>query len=583
MAATLLWGEIGGADGLYQFWQATEDGGAAEPEFVVDGGVTADDGVGGDVVGDSGLGGRDNAIADFAVPGDADLPGEDNVLSNVGGPGEAGLRAQQGVFADAGAVADLDQIVNLRAAGDAGFSDTGAIDAGICLNFHFVFKDCRAGLDDLVPAAGIVSGKTEAVSSDDCTVLQNYVVAEAAMFANDGVGVGEEVVSDDGAGVDDGVCQERRVGSDAGVAIDDNVRADVGVGSDLRGGVDYGSGMDSVFVAGWLIEELKSAGEGEVGVLRAEHGSGNGGEVFGDDDGGGASRAGGGGIFRVSDEGYLTGLSFFDASDSADFCIGEAVFEASLKGFGELCKFHRHCSVRGWQAAIVMQGEWRGVWARTARARSPSQQPVGAGAPKNLFVEHGDLELIFGAAATAVGSADDREDGKRVERAARDEDALGVGTEVGRIDQEAFGDLLGEVVGHEAFDDFVVLELDADPEAFCARAAGEGLAREGFGVAELADEVDALDFLEVDADDVAGGVEQFELAFVDKAGGGDVAGDGVAIQLADDDLLVGRGHGGAEAKRLRANNSEDDSRIFLKRKAECGLIVAKILTLCYFL
>lgn len=83
----------GDADGFYQFWQAAEDGGAAEPEFVVDSGVAADDGASGDVAGDAGLGGGNDTIPDFAVSGNANLPGEDNVLANFGRSGEAGLGA----------------------------------------------------------------------------------------------------------------------------------------------------------------------------------------------------------------------------------------------------------------------------------------------------------------------------------------------------------------------------------------------------------------------------------------------------------------------------------------------------------
>src|SRR5579885_948548 len=109
---------------------------------------------------------------------------------------------------------------------------------------------------------------------------------------------------------------------------------------------------------------------------------------------------------------------------------------------------------------------------------------------------------------------------------------------LGWIDQESLGQLLREVLGHETLKDFVVLELDADPESLGAGAAGEGLAGERFRVTEFANEVDAFDLPEVNADDIAGGVEKFELALLNE-GGRDISGDGVAIHLADDNLFVG--------------------------------------------
>jgi len=153
------------------------------------------------------------------------------------------------------------------------------------------------------------------------------------------------------------------------------------------------------------------------------------------------------------------------------------------------------------------------------------------------------LLVLAGAASRASGGADYRQHRQRFECGAGDEDTLGVRALVRRVDQVAFRQVLGQVGGHEAFEDFIVLEAEADPEAFGAGAGGEGFASEGFGVSELADEVDAVDLTQLYGDDRPGGVEQFEFAFVDELRGGDLAGDGVAIHLADDYFFVGRGHG----------------------------------------
>ena len=54
----------------------------------------------------------------------------------------------------------------------------------------------------------MVAGEAEAVGSYDGSVLEGYVVAYLAVLADDGVGVGEEVVADGGVGVDDGVRED---------------------------------------------------------------------------------------------------------------------------------------------------------------------------------------------------------------------------------------------------------------------------------------------------------------------------------------------------------------------------------------
>ena len=180
----------------------------------------------------------------------------------------------------------------------------------------------------------------------------------------------------------------------------------------------------------------------------------------------------------------------------------------------------------------------------SGRLRSARRRPFLRMTNSNLFLKHGNLALIFCRAATgAAGGADYGENRQRLQGGAGHEDALGVRTLVGRVDEIAFRQVLGQIGGHQAFEDFVVFEAQADPQALGAGAGSEGLAGERFGVAELAHEVDAFDLAQIHGDHVAGGVKQFEFALVDELGGRDIAGDGIAVHLADDDFLVGRGHG----------------------------------------
>src|SRR5207244_13145954 len=104
-------------------------------------------------------------------------------------------------------MSDLDQIVDLGSARDVGFANTGAVDAGICLNLHIIFNHRRPRLDNFVPAAGIILGETKTIAADDHAVLQNHVIANAAMFSHNSVRMSEEVIADARATIDHDVFQ----------------------------------------------------------------------------------------------------------------------------------------------------------------------------------------------------------------------------------------------------------------------------------------------------------------------------------------------------------------------------------------
>src|SRR2546427_12712123 len=99
-------------------------------------------------------------------------------------------------------MSDLDQIVNLGSTSDVGFANAGAVDAGICLNLHIIFNHRRPGLDNFVPAAGIILGEAKTIAANDYSILQDHVIADAAMLAHDGVRVSEKVVADARATID---------------------------------------------------------------------------------------------------------------------------------------------------------------------------------------------------------------------------------------------------------------------------------------------------------------------------------------------------------------------------------------------
>src|SRR5664280_2018013 len=249
------------------------------------------------------------------MAGDADLSGEDDILADVAGTGETDLRTEQAVFADTGSVADLDEVVDLGVGVDVGFANRGAIDGGVGLDLDVVVENGSAGLHDLVPAFAI-AGKAVAVGTDHDAVLQDDVVADVAVFADDGVGVRQKVVADSDAFVDHDVSAEHAVVTDDDVVFNHHIGTDAGVRADLRGGSDDGRRMNPRRVLRCLVEKLDGFRKSKVRILAAQEWNFPGGEVFADDDGCGLGCLGGSGIARVGDEGDVVFASVFNASDS---------------------------------------------------------------------------------------------------------------------------------------------------------------------------------------------------------------------------------------------------------------------------
>jgi len=189
---------------------------------VIDGGSAAYHGSWGNVVRDAALRYGYGAVSDLDVAADAYLSGQDYVVAYFGGASQAYLGAEQGVVAYGATVAYVNQVVDFRASSYAGLAYAGAVDAGVGLEFGVALDYYVAGLDDLVPAAGIffivivfvVLGEAETVAAYYCSVLEQDVVAQTAEFPDYGVGVSEEIVAYGYSAIDDYVGQEDGVVSD---------------------------------------------------------------------------------------------------------------------------------------------------------------------------------------------------------------------------------------------------------------------------------------------------------------------------------------------------------------------------------
>src|SRR5260221_5368718 len=188
-------------------------------------------GFGRDVARNTAFGGDDGAIADFLMAGGADLPGEDAAFADDGRTGESALAAEHGVRADFAGVTNQHKVIDFCTTADAGFANSGAVDGRVGLDFHVVFQDGRAGLGNFVPGAVFLFGEAEAIGADDHSVLEQHAIADAAVFPDNGMGVGEEIVADSDSTIDGNKTVQHGVGADGNAFVNEAVRANVGVGA----------------------------------------------------------------------------------------------------------------------------------------------------------------------------------------------------------------------------------------------------------------------------------------------------------------------------------------------------------------
>jgi len=141
----------------------------------------------------------------------------------------------------------------------------------------------------------------------------------------------------------------------------------------------------------------------------------------------------------------------------------------------------------------------------------------------------------------AAGDADDAEDGDLGESGARDEDAVGVGIEIGRSDLDAVVEEGQEIVGEDAFEGLAIEEAEAEPKAVEFGAAKKGFALGCEVVIEIADEINGANAGERKLLVFAIVSEEIEGIELAEARGIEIPAHGFVVVEFDDDLFVGGG------------------------------------------
>src|SRR5579863_4127208 len=92
-------------------------------------------------------------------------------------------------------MADEHEVVDLGPAADARFSDGGAVDAGVRLNFDVILDHDGRILHNFVPSAIRAFREAEPVAPDHRAVLKDYPVPDGASFSHHRLRMREEMIA----------------------------------------------------------------------------------------------------------------------------------------------------------------------------------------------------------------------------------------------------------------------------------------------------------------------------------------------------------------------------------------------------
>ena len=139
----------------------------------------------------------------------AHLSAHHAVIADAATAGNAGLGGDHDVCADAAIVANVDQIVELRAGPDDGLIESAAVDGAVGANLDVVADDEAADLRELYVASELfVAHKAEAVGAEHRAGVHDHAAADGGSGIDHHARIDFAVVADDDAFAD--VASRRR-------------------------------------------------------------------------------------------------------------------------------------------------------------------------------------------------------------------------------------------------------------------------------------------------------------------------------------------------------------------------------------
>ena len=174
---------------------------------------------------------------------------DDDALTDAGRACYAALSDEDAAFADFDVMGDHDLIVDFDVAFDDGFSETGAIDGGICSDLDVIVDLDDAGLGNFNQSIGTWN-KSETVGTDDDSGVDDALSADGAAVHQSDVGIEDGSSSDFSSVTDVASSSDAGAVGNLGVIFDGDVGTDGYSLSDLRALGDGCGGVDADFPGG---------------------------------------------------------------------------------------------------------------------------------------------------------------------------------------------------------------------------------------------------------------------------------------------------------------------------------------------
>ena len=174
-----------------------------------------------------------DVIANFQVAGDAYLPGHNHVIPQLRTARNAALGDDKTMLTNSNVVADLNQVVNFRAAPDHRWPESSTIDGHVRANLNVVTNNHAANLHhfQVHPIFGHI---TEPIRADDSSGVDPDAVPKLRARVQCHVGEKVDVLTQTAIRTNRVGGLQDRAGPDFHVLPDHTKR------SDVRRGVDYG-------------------------------------------------------------------------------------------------------------------------------------------------------------------------------------------------------------------------------------------------------------------------------------------------------------------------------------------------------
>src|ERR1700730_14163543 len=219
---------------------------------------------------DSAAGTENCAGFDARLVADAHLAADDGVVFNHHSTGAPGLCGNDDMPSECAIVADVDQVVDLRAVSDLGHAQSRAVDTGISSDLDVIANLDTADLRELFVMVA-AADKAEAVRAQDTACMHNSAIADGDVLVNGHVSVQKAMgaqahaVSNSAARsdarpfADVRACTHCRVGSDGGRFRDLGVRS------------DYRARMNARLDRSRRVEETQDGGKRHARIRNANY------------------------------------------------------------------------------------------------------------------------------------------------------------------------------------------------------------------------------------------------------------------------------------------------------------------------